>query len=122
MRKAFTIFLLLELSTSCYYDKFNEIHPLDGYVNTCDDTLDDTYTAVVHNIMVLNCTSCHNKSLHNGNVILDTYDNVKKYAANGKLLGSIQHAQGYKAMPPGGSLRDCDIKQLQDWINADMPE
>jgi len=37
-------------------------------------------------------------------------------------MGSVQGISGFEAMPPGGSLRDCDIQQIQDWIDAEMPD
>lgn len=106
----------------CYYDKFNELHPLDGYVNTCDESLPDTYTDVTRIIILSNCISCHNSKTHNGDVVLETYQQVKKEVNNGNLMGAILHQSDYKAMPPGTSLRDCDIQQIQQWIDAGMPE
>lgn len=109
-------------TSACYYDRFNELHPLDGYVNTCDEALPDTYSAVTRNIMLSNCVSCHNSSVRNGDVILETYDQVKQYVNSGRLMGAVQHQSGYQPMPPGTSLRDCDIQQLQQWIAAGMPQ
>jgi mono/diheme cytochrome c family protein len=121
--KSKTSFLLFGITlflTSCYYDHFNELHPLDGFVETCDDALPDTYTGVTKNILLLNCVSCHNSNTRNGDVNLETYDLVKQYVDNGKLMGSVLHESGYQAMPPGTKLRDCDIQQLQQWINNGM--
>lgn len=124
MRKSIIVIgvLVIAFLNGCYYDKFNELHPLDGYVNTCDETLPDTYSSVVKNIMLANCTSCHSKSVHNGNIILTSYDQVVIYVNNGKLMGSIEQKSSYKSMPPGTSLRDCDIQQLQKWIDNGMPQ
>jgi hypothetical protein len=113
--------ILAVLVSGCYYDKFNELHPLDGYVDTCADSLTDNYTSVVKNIMQLNCVSCHNSSVHQGGVTLSSYDDVKHYVSNGKLMGTIEH-QTYIAMPPNSSLRDCDVNQLKKWIANDMPQ
>ena len=117
----FLIGLTLYL-TGCYYDRFNELHPLDGYVETCDDTLPDTFTAVTKNIILLNCVSCHNGSTHNGDVNLETYELVKQHVNNGKLMGSVRHDGGYQPMPPGTKLRDCDIQQRQQWLDNGMPQ
>jgi len=115
----FTVTLYLE---GCYYDRFNELHPLDGYVNTCDETLPDTYQSVTRNILLLNCISCHNNSVRQGDVVLETYSQVKQHAATGELMGVVRSQSGYQPMPPGAALRDCDIEQLQQWINNGMPE
>jgi len=106
----------------CYYDKFNELHPLDGYVNTCDDKLPDTYDSVAHIIVQLNCISCHNSDVKQGDVVLETYDQVKRYVTTGQFMGAIRHESGYQPMPPNTSLRDCDIQQLQQWIDKGMPQ
>lgn len=122
MRKTLiTAIVSAALLSGCYYDKFNELHPLDGYVDTCADSLADNYTNVVKNIMQLNCVSCHSNSVHQGGVILSSYDDVKQYVNNGKLMRTIEH-QTYIAMPPNSSLRDCDINQLKKWIANDMPQ
>jgi len=115
----FTVMLALE---GCYYDRFNELHPLDGYVNTCDATLPDTYQSVTRIIMLSNCISCHNSSVHQGDVVLETYAQVKQHAATGELMGVVRRQSDYKPMPPDAALRDCDIEQLQQWINNGMPE
>jgi hypothetical protein len=33
-------------------------------------------------------------------------------------MGTVNHATGYSAMPKGGGkLTDCEIRQLQTWID-----
>ena len=60
------------------------------------------------------CISCHS----GGSVILNTYEGVKALAENGRLLGSIKHESGYRAMPDGGGKMDsCDIATIEVWIN-----
>jgi mono/diheme cytochrome c family protein len=119
---AIALTLLPLCFSGCYYDKYNELHPLDGYVDTCDPSLPDTYGSVVKNIVLLNCVSCHNSNTNNGNVTLETYDNVKQYVENGSFMGSVLHQNGYQAMPPGVKLQDCDVQQLQQWIANGMPQ
>ena len=106
----------------CYYDRFDELHPLDGYVNTCDTTLTDNYSSAINLIMRANCTSCHNSKVQYGNISLQTYSDVMTQVTNGKLMGSILHQSKYKAMPPNTQLRDCEIQHLQNWINTSTPE
>jgi hypothetical protein len=106
----------------CYYDKFNELHPLDGYVNTCDENLPDTYDSVAHIIILSNCISCHNSDVRQGDIVLETYDELKHYVSTGQLMGALRHQSGYQPMPPNTSLRDCDIEQLQQWIDNGMPQ
>lgn len=124
MKKISIVVLILSglFTGACYYDKFNELHPLDGYVNTCDSQLPNTYTGTVNIIVRSNCISCHNNDVNNGSVILETYSDVKSSINNGKFMGSILHESGFKSMPPGTTLRECDIQKLQQWIEAGMPE
>ncbi|MCU0384103.1 MAG: hypothetical protein MUF68_08550 [Cyclobacteriaceae bacterium] len=119
----FFLFALILFGTEgCYYDRFNEQHPFDGYINTCDAELTDTYSGTVRYILQYNCLSCHNASSKKGGITLATLADVKNYVNSGQLMGSVRRESGFDAMPPGGSLRDCDIQQLQDWIDAGMPD
>lgn len=69
----------------------------------------------VSNILSSNgCTGCHS----GGSIVLNNYAGVKTVADNGRLLGSIKHEAGYRAMPDGGGKLDsCDIVTIEVWIN-----
>jgi hypothetical protein len=57
-----------------------------------------------------------------GNVKLETWADVKIYADNGSLLGSITHQGGYSPMPKGSAkLEDCPIAVIQKWIEMGAP-
>lgn len=120
--KRIAIIIIIFVVSGCYYDRFDELHPLQGYVDTCDPELPDTYQAVTRNIILVNCYSCHNNSRKDGGINLATYELVKALVQNGKLMGSIRHENGYEPMPRGTKLKDCDINQIQDWIDAGMPQ
>jgi cytochrome c5 len=107
---------------SCYYDKFDEIHPTVGYKNTCDTTLANTYTGSINAIMQVNCVGCHSSAAPTQNIALDSYNAVKAAAANGSLKGTMTHSSGYNAMPPTTPAQQCEIDRVQKWINAGMPE
>jgi hypothetical protein len=83
----------------------------------CDDT-QFTYAAIIQPIMSTHCVGCHKPGSLGGNIDLSAYIKVKTQADNGKLLGSVTHAAGYIAMPQGGKLEDCQISQIQKWIEA----
>jgi cytochrome c553 len=93
--------------------------PNGGNTNTCDTT-GVSYSATVVPILQANCYSCHGTSTNagSGGIVLEGYTNLKKWAGNGYLIGDITHATGFVAMPyNGGKLSDCDINQIQAWIN-----
>lgn len=82
-------------------------------------TTDVTYTNTVKSILTASCTNCHNSASGN----LTTYAGTKAFVGWGRMMGSIRHDSTYSAMPKGGSkLSDCQISQMQSWIDAGMPE
>jgi len=89
--------------------------------NTCRggcDTATFTYSGAVSSIMSTYCVGCHNANSLGGGIDLSTYAGVVS-AATGKLMGAVNQLSGYYAMPLGGTkLSDCQITQIQKWINA----
>jgi uncharacterized membrane protein len=86
------------------------------------DTAVFTYSGAVKPIIDNKCAGCHNPANPGGNIILSTYDAVKTVAINGKLYGSVAQQAGYSPMPKNGiKLSDCEIRQIQKWINAGSP-
>lgn len=98
---------------------------LEGAKNTtncssCDASV-FTYSGAVQPIMANNCVACHSATLQNGGVNLSTYTGVKAAANSGALIGTISHAAGFSPMPQGGNkLSDCNIEQIQKWIDDGM--
>lgn len=115
------LFGSLLATTGCYYDKFNELHP-ESFVDTCDPAIAVTYDKIVKYIIAQNCLSCHSSNTQKGNVVLETYEQVKSYADSGDLLGVIERQKGYKPMPPTSPLRTCDIDQIKTWITNGTPK
>lgn len=85
---------------------------------SCDSTV-FTYSGAVAPLINTYCKGCHNPASLGGGIDVSTYNGVKSVALNGKLLGSIQHASGYKPMPQGtNKLPDCQIRQIEKWVQA----
>jgi hypothetical protein len=103
--------------TSCYYHKEDVLYP------TICDTTNMTYSAKI--VPLLNnygCLGCHVGPNPTGGIKLDTYDGIKTVADNGKLVGAITHAPGYKPMPDGApKMNLCDINKMKAWIAAGTP-
>lgn len=89
--------------------------------NVCNgcDTTKFTYAAAVQPIMQTSCIGCHSAASAGGGIDLSTYAQVKTYALNGRLFGSINHNPGYSAMPKGiAAMPSCQVLQIKKWIDA----
>lgn len=116
-----TLILLMAVISGCYYDTEERLYPKIS--SPCDDTVvtfSSTVTSILHS-----CQTCHsnsNATSSGGGVKLQNYADVVTLINNGKLMGSIRHDNGYIAMPQGGGkLSDCEINQLQKWIDNKTP-
>lgn len=124
MKRTIMILLVafLAIIAGCYYDNEERLYP--EVASGCDLSA-VTYSANVKPILQASCYSCHSNSnaLHNGGgVALENFADVVSLANNGKLMGTIRHGPGYQAMPNGGGkLTDCEINQLQTWIDNGKP-
>jgi hypothetical protein len=83
----------------------------------CDET-QFTYAAIIEPMLTTHCVGCHKPGNLSSDVDLSTYNTVLVEVSNGKLLGSITHTTGFKPMPQGGKLSDCEIAQVTQWIEA----
>ena len=106
----------------CYYDSTEELYPVTTYI-PCDTTT-VTYSGTISPMIAGSCSKCHGTSTANslgGNINLEGYTNLKRYASNGKLIGSVTHSPGFTPMPrEANSLTACDIAQIKHWINTGM--
>lgn len=117
MNKLKAIFIICTIAfAGCYYDKEDLLYPQTG---ACD-TANSTYTTVVQPaLQTYGCIGCHSGSAPSGNILLNTYVNVKTYVQNGKFYGSITHSAGYVAMPQGGNkMNTCTINKIKAWIDS----
>lgn len=90
------------------------------------DTDGVTYTADISPIFNGSCAlaGCH---VVGGNAPfpLDDFESSVAAVGFGRILGSIRHEPGFIAMPfPAGSpmIPECDIDQIEAWINDGTPE
>jgi cytochrome c5 len=80
-----------------------------------------TSVSFVNDIMPMikrECWACHQAPANSGGINLENYAQVKKYADNGKLYGSISGTKGFSKMPPNGLLASADIAKVKNWIDA----
>ena len=121
MKKILLPVLLLATLSSCYNDKAELLYP-----TTCkSDSV--TFSGIVGPILMVNCASadgCHKTAdaATSGGVSLDNVAGAQVVAANGKLLGVINHATGFNPMPKNlPKLDDCSINKISKWVADGAP-
>jgi len=123
IRIAGGIIVFQYMISGCYYDSEEFLFP---EINNQCDTSNVTFGETIQPVLSQYCYSCHSNSAaaaYGGNIKLEDYNDVKVYADNGRLLGAIQHAPGYSAMPKGGAkLDDCTINLFSIWIENGTPD
>lgn len=100
--------------SSCYYDNEEELYPT---VSVCD-TASLTYDANIASIINTKCAlpACHAGTQ---NPSLTGYNSVNQNIGRIKVRAVDQ-----MTMPPSSvtPLSDCEIKQLETWINNGAPQ
>ena len=81
-------------------------------------TTDLSFAGTILPILKVRCVGCHSGTSASGGIRLNTHAGVKAVADNGRLMGAITWASGFKPMPEGGAqLPDCEISQIQAWVD-----
>jgi hypothetical protein len=120
MRKNLKTMLILAIvfMSGCYYDSEEKLYP--QLSTTCDLT-NVTFTGTIKPILQASCLSCHSNSQaanSGGGIKLENYADFQTIAKSGRLMGAVKHENGFEPMPQGGGkLIDCEISQLQKWID-----
>lgn len=92
--------------------------------NECTDcnTTSVTYSQTILPIINASCKGCHSGTSPDGGISYTNYTEIKESALSGSLMGVVNHANGYVAMPYNQTkLSDCKIEQLTIWVNAGAP-
>jgi len=81
------------------------------------DSDNTSFAADIFPIIKNQCLGCHQPSNPLGDVNLEDYSHIRAFAANGQLLGTINHTLGYEAMPTENQkITDCQIAMINNWI------
>ena len=83
-------------------------------ISPCDST-GVSFQIEVMPMIVENCQDCHNHTSAIGNVILESYHDVSRYAFSGSLVFVLEYNSRIK-MPPSGKLPICKIAQVRNWV------
>lgn len=109
--------ILCFLLSSCFYDNEETLYPTS--FASCDTTA-VTYSNTVSSILSSQCYSCHSNTTAanlGAGIKLENYSDAKKYADNGKLVGTIKYSPGFSGMPKSAAkMSDCNIKKIETWI------
>jgi mono/diheme cytochrome c family protein len=112
------VFFGMVFISSCYYDNAEELYPQTECI-----TANMSLQTNIEPILDRNCYVCHSTVAgpSNGNVILEEYEELVKYATDGRLVSAIKHESDFP-MPNGASkLGNCDIAKIESWVNAGAP-
>lgn len=104
------IFATLFTVASCSSD--NE----DDLLNECQ-TDNVSYSTDIAPIMASHCNGCHSGNAATGGINTASFAGLKIIAENGRLVGSVNHLQGFRPMPEGQpQLPECPRLQIASWV------
>ncbi len=88
---------------------------------SCDTIAAIEFSTQVWPVIENNCLSCHNSSVSNGGVNLDSYQQIKYYSETLRnetpvIVGVINYMNGFSNMPPSIKLDECTIRIIELWI------
>lgn len=112
------LFVLAFLATApqaCYYDNEEELYP----GGTVCDTSNVRYSVEILSIVENECYSCHSQGSNVSGFPFDSYEALKEYALNGKLVERTNDP--VSPMPQTGLLPECDRATIRAWVNAGAP-
>lgn len=90
--------------------------------SNCDTTVSITYSGVIEARMNTFCVGCHSGSNPEGGILLTSYANVKNAVNTNGLFDALTGSNNRSQMPPSGMLSDCNIREIEMWIQAGMPQ
>ncbi|MFL5774217.1 MAG: hypothetical protein ACJ75F_13730 [Flavisolibacter sp.] len=103
--------------SGCYYDSEEELY------GTGCDTTNVTYSVTINTIINnYGCLTCHSGPTSISGFSLQGYTNLKAKVDDQRLLGAINHENGFAAMPQGmPKMNQCDINKVKAWVDAGAP-
>jgi len=94
----------------------------DSNCYTPCDSNNFAYSSAIQPLVEKYCTGCHSGATPQGNLSLTSYDAVKSAVLSKNLVKCIKYEPGFSGMPKGGlKLSDCQVRQVEKWVAANMP-
>jgi hypothetical protein len=104
------LLLILTLAQSCTYYVEEELYPIKKCSTDAMSYTNDILPILQNN----GCIGCHGDL---ASVDLNGYHDVRIYANNGFIEGSIKHQQSFRPMPENRpKLTQCEIDKIEAWI------
>lgn len=119
---SFLLVFSILILTGCYYDKYEELHPVIITNSSCDTAQIMSFATDIVPILNNSCgtaNSCHS-STNTSAVDLSIYSGVKAVAMDGRLVSSIIWDGNASFMPQGSSaqISVCDRTKIKKWVDA----
>lgn len=95
----------------------------DSVRNPCADSVKISFQSDIKPIFENNCSKsgCHNQ-VGNANYAFNNYEGISNGVTKGRVLGAINHEEGYYNMPAGGNkLPDSTICKVERWEENGAP-
>ena len=88
----------------------------------CDTSLVSTFALIVAPIIENSCQGCHSGTSPDADLMLTNYTEISASALNGSLMNSLLALNEAVLMPYNSSgLSECQITQIQKWVDAGAP-
>ncbi len=106
---------IIVLLSGCYYDNEEELYP----TNFCETT-NVSYAGMIKPLLQARCAQpgCHVTGAQSPDLTSDA--NIKSIADAGTLKARVIDRIP-PAMPPSGPLPNCEMQQIQAWLDAGAP-
>jgi hypothetical protein len=108
------------LMPGCVWDNLEELYPDKP---NCDTT-SVSFSNDIKPILSINCFSCHsnlNAPSFGGGLSFE--DHVDVAGNSDRIIGAINHEDGFQAMPRGGEKLDpCSILLFETWAQSGAPD
>ena len=108
------------LIQACSWDNVEEYYPEFGLC----DTSAVSFSNDIIPILTSNCFACHsnlNSPDFGGGLSLEDHQDVA--GSSERIIGAINHREGFIAMPQGSDKLDtCSIKLFEAWASSGAPD